>query len=103
MNKINYSPELDILSVDDTEKEYSKSATSGDFIIDFDSEGRIRGLEIQTVSEITGADREQLEKITSAQLKTRKTGENILITLRLEIEKQKTTLAAQLQQSQLKA
>jgi len=103
MKEVNYSPELDILTVDNTGKEYGKSVKTGDFIIDLTPKGEIRGLEIQNASKITGADREQLNKITKAKLETRKTDTNILITLRLEIEEQKTTLAAQIQENQLKA
>lgn len=101
--QVKYNSELDVLTVDNTEQEYEKSVTSGDFIIDLNPQGEIRGLEIQNISKITGTDQKQLEKISEAEIETRKTNENILITLKLEIEKQKTTLAAQLQNNQLKA
>lgn len=101
--EVNYSPELDILTVDRTEQEYEKSVNTGDFIIDLNPDGEVRGLEIQNISKITGADREQLEKIKNAEIKTRKTEGNIIITLRATIEEQKTTLAAQIQDNQIQA
>ena len=101
--EVNYSPELDILTADRTEQEYEKSVNAGDFIIDLNPKGEVRGLEIQNVSKITGADREQLDKINNAEIKTRKTEGNIIITLRATIEEQKTTLAAQIQDNQIEA
>lgn len=39
--EVNYSPELDILSVDDTGREYERSVSLKDFIVDLDPEGEV--------------------------------------------------------------
>jgi len=96
--EINYSPELDIMSVDDMNREYEKSVQSGDFIIDLDPEGEVRGVEIQNVSRILGVDREQLKKVSDVELQLLSDERKTQVTLRLKIEEQRTTLAAQLNQ-----
>jgi uncharacterized protein YuzE len=66
--EINYSSELDIMSVDDMSREYEKSVQAGDFIIDLDSEGEVRGVEIQNISRILGVDRERLQNVSDVEL-----------------------------------
>ena len=90
--EINYSPELDIMSVDDMSKEYEKSVQAGDFIIDLDPEGEIRGVEIQNISRILGVDREQLQNISDVELQLISDEGKTQITVRLNIEEQRTTL-----------
>ena len=97
----NYSPDLDIMSVDDMSKEYERSVEAGDFIIDLDPEGKIRGVEIQNISRILGIDREQLQKVSNVELQLISDQEKTQITVRLNIEQQKTTLAAQLNQANI--
>jgi len=97
----NYSPELDIMSVDDTSKEYERSIRAGDFIIDLDPEGEVRGVEIQNISRMLGVDREQLQNVSNVELQLISGEEKTQITLRLNIEEQRTTLAAQLNQTDL--
>lgn len=97
----NYSPELDIMSVDDTSKEYERSIQAGDFIIDLDPKGEVRGVEIQNISRMLGVDREQLQNVSNVELQLISGEETTQITLRLNIEEQKTTLAAQLNQTDL--
>jgi len=94
---VNYSPELDILSVDDTDRKYNRSVTLGDFVIDLDPEGKVRGAEIQNVSKLLGIDREQLKDISEVELVTDTDSGNLQLTLRIQIDQRKTTLAAQLQ------
>lgn len=94
--EVNYSPELDILSVDRTEEEYERSVETGDFIIDLTPEGEVRGVEVQNISRILGVDREQLQDVSDVELKMTSNEETAQITLRLEIEQRQTTLAAQL-------
>ncbi|MFB6100077.1 MAG: DUF2283 domain-containing protein [Candidatus Nanohalobium sp.] len=94
---VNYSPELDILSIDDTESEYGRSIRSGDFTVDLDPNGELRGVEIQNISRMLGVDREQLQNITEAELQLVSSGENAQITVRLKVEEERTTLAAQIQ------
>jgi len=98
---LNYSPELDILSVDDTEKEYGRSIQSGDYIIDLGPDGEIRGVEIQNVSAILGVDREQLKNLADAELQMISRQDRVQVTVRLKIEEKQTTLAAQLTQPEL--
>lgn len=99
--EINYSPELDIMSVDDMSREYERSVQAGDFIIDLDPEGEVRGVEIQNISRILGADREQLQNVSDVELQMISDEEKTQITVRLNIEEQRTTLAAQLNQPDL--
>lgn len=96
--EINYSPELDVLSIDDMEKDYEKSVQAGDFIIDLDPEWEIRGVEIQNISRILGVDREQLQNVSDVELQLISDEEKTQLTLRLSIAEQRTTLAAQLNQ-----
>lgn len=101
--EIRYDQELDIMSVDDVSREYERSVQSGDFIIDLDPEGEVRGVEIQNISRILGINSEQLKNITDVELQMLSDEGKTQITLRLEIEEQRTTLAAQINQPDLSA
>lgn len=100
--EVNYSPELDVLSVDDISREYERSVRTGDFVIDLDDDGSIRGVEIQNVSEMIGIDREQLKEINSVEL-SGSTEDGIQLTLRVKIDNQVNTLAAQIKDSEAAA
>ncbi|MFB6147340.1 MAG: hypothetical protein ABEJ66_00495, partial [Candidatus Nanohaloarchaea archaeon] len=90
-----------IMSVDDVSRGYERSVRSGDFIIDLDSDGEIRGVEVQNISRILGVDREQLQNVSDVELQMISHEEKTQVTVRLEIEEQRTTLAAQLNQPDL--
>ena len=100
--EFNYSSELDILSVDDSSREYKRSIRTGNFVIDLDPEGSIRGVEIQNVSEMMGIDREQLSNISSVELEGR-TDDEVQLTLRVKIDRQVNTLTAQITGSEVSA
>jgi hypothetical protein len=101
--EINYSLELDIMSVDDMSREYGRSVQTGDFIIDLDPEGEVRGVEIQKISKILRVYREQLQNVSDVELQMISDEGKTQITVRLNIEEQRTTLAAQLNQPDISA
>lgn len=96
--EFNYSSELDILSVDDVSKKYSRSVRSGNFIIDLNSDGEVRGVEIQNVSRILGMDREELSDVSEVVLEGDEGSEGLTVVLRLRIDESLNTLAAQVEQ-----
>lgn len=101
--EVNYSPNVDILTADDTDREYERSVTAGNFIIDLDPEGKIRGIEIMSISNILGIKKDQLKNVSDAELEMTSHEEGMQVTLRFEIEDESTTLAAQLQPDGSKA
>lgn len=93
--EVNYSPELDILSVDDSSREYERSVSLKDFIVDLDPSGEVRGVEIQNISCLLGVDREQLQGIEDVDLEA-EVDDGVRIVLRFRMDQNLNALTAQL-------
>lgn len=96
--EFNYSSELDILSVDDVSMDYDCSVRSGNFIIDLNFDGKVRGVEIQNVSGILGVDREELSDVSEVMIEGDEGSEGLTVVLRLRVDESLNTLAAQVEQ-----